>query len=113
MNHKLLVVQAEFRKGRGTGNQIAGIHWIIEQARVPEKHLLCFLNDARAFDSVNHNNCGKFLKRWEYQRNLYAFQEATFRTRHGTIDWLKTGKGVREDCILSPCLFSLYAEHII
>ena len=64
-------------------------------------------------------NCGKFLKRWEYQhltcllRNLYAGQEATVRNRHGTMDWFQIGKGVRQGCILSPCLFNLYAEYIM
>ena len=63
-------------------------------------------------------NCGKLLKRWEYQTtlpggNLYAGQEATVRTEHGTASWLKVGKGVRQSCVLSPCLFKLYAEYIM
>ena len=62
-------------------------------------------------------NCGKFLKRWEYLtyllKNLYAGQEATVRTGHGTTDWFQIGKGVRQGCILSPCLFNLYAQYIM
>ena len=80
----------------------------------------CFIDYAKAFDCVDHNKLWKILKEMgipDYLtcllRNLYAGQEATVRTAHGTMDWFKVGKGVRQGCILSPCLFNLYAEHII
>ena len=77
----------------------------------------CFIDYAKAFDLVDHNKLGKVLKRWEYLtcllRNLYAGQEATVRTEHGTTDWFQIGKGVCQGCILSPCLFNLYAEYIM
>ena len=105
-------------KGRGTRDQIANIHWIIEKARIFQKNI-CFIDCTKAFDYVDHNNFGKFLKRWEYQIHYlppdkpYAGQEATVRTGHETIDQFKIGKGVRQDCILSPCLFNFYAEYIM
>ena len=82
------------------------------------KNIYCFINYAKAFDCEVHNKLGNFLKRWKYQttcllRNLYAGQEATVRTRHGTIDWFQIGKGVGQGCMLSPCLFNLYAEYIM
>ena len=118
MNHELPDVQAGFRKGRGSGDQIANIHWIIEKARELQKNIyFCFIDYAKAFDCVDHNNCEKFFKRWEYLtclfRNLYADQEATVRTGHGTTDWFQIGKGIRQGCILSPCLFNFYAEYIM
>ena len=77
----------------------------------------CFIDYAKAFDLVDHNKLGKVLKRWEYLtcllRNLYAGQEATVRTGHGTTDWFQTGKGVHQGCILSSCLFNLYTEYIM
>src|SRR5574337_48866 len=78
----------------------------------------CFIDFPKAFDCVDHNNCGKFLKREEYHptcllRNLYAGQEAPVRTGHGTTDWFQIRKEVRQGCILSPCLFNLYAEYIM
>ena len=88
-----------------------------ESYEIPEKHLL-LLHYAKVFVWIT-TNCEKFLKRWEYQttlcllRNLYAGQEATVRTGHGTADWFQTGKGVRQGCILSPCLFNFYAEYIM
>ena len=121
MNHELPDVQAGFRKGRGTRDQIANIRWIIKKAReLQKKHLLCFIDYAKAFDCVDHNKLWKLLKEMgipDYLtcllRNLYAGQEATVRTRHGTTDWFQRGKGICQGCILSPCLFNLYAEYIM
>ena len=80
----------------------------------------CFVDYAKAFDCVDHNKLWKILKEMRipdnltcFLRNLYASQEATVRTGHGTTDWFQIGKGVRQDCILSPCLFNLYAEYIM
>ena len=111
-------LQAVFRKGRGTRDQIANIHWIIEKARIFQKNI-CFIDCTKAFDYVDHNNFGKFLKRWEYQIHYlppekpYAGQEATVRTGHGTTDWFKIGKGECQGYILPPSLFNLYAEYIM
>ena len=121
VNHELPDVQAGFRKGRGTRDQIANIWWIIEKARGFQKNIyFCFIDYAKAFDCVDHNKLCKILKEVEILdhltcllRNLYAGQEATVRTGHGTTDWFQIGKGVGEDCILSPCLFNLYAEYIM
>ena len=119
VNCEISNVQAGFRKGRGTRGQITNIHWIIKKAREFQKNIyFCFIDYAKAFDCVDQTNCGKFLKRWEYQttcllRNLYAGQEATIRTVHGTTDWFQVRKGVRQVCISSPCLFNLYAEYIM
>ena len=114
-------VQAGFSKGRGTRDQIAKIHWIIEKARESQKNIyFCFIDYAKAFDCVDHNKLGKFLQemgipdhRTCLLRNLYAGQEAIVRTGHGTTDWFQIGKGLRQGCILSRCLFNLYAEYII
>ena len=113
-------VQAGFRKGRGTRDQIANIRWIIEKARVPERIYLCFTDYANAFDCVDHNKLWKILNEMGIPdhltcllRNLYAGQEATVRTEHGTMDFFKTEKGVHQGCILSPCLLNLYAEYIM
>ena len=121
VNHELSDVQAGFRKGRGTRNQIANIHWIIEKAREFQKNIyFCFIDYAKAFDFVDHNKLWKILKEMgilDHQtcllRNLYAGQEATVRTGHGTTDWFQIGKGVHQGCLLSPCLFNLYAEYIM
>ena len=121
MNCELPDVQAGFRKGRGTRDQIANIHWIIEKARDFQKNInFCFIDYAKAFDCVDHNKLWKILKEIRIPdpltcllRNLYAGQEATVRTGHGTTDWFQIGKGVHQGCILSPCLFTLYAEYII
>ena len=121
MNCELPDVQAEFRKGRGTRDQIASIHWIIKKARVFQKNIyFCFIDCAKAFDCVDHNKLWKILQEMGIPdhltcllRNLYAGREATVRTGHGTIDWFQIGKGVRQGCILSPCLFNLYAEYIM
>ena len=121
VNRELPDVQAGFRKGRGTSIQIANIYWIIEKAREFQKNIyFCFLDYAKAFDCVDHNKLRKILKEIEIPdhltfllRNLYAGQKATVRTGHGTIDWFQIGKGACQGCILSPCLFNLYAEHIM
>ena len=118
MNHELPDVQAGFRKVRGTRDQIANIHWIIKKAREFQKNIyFCFIDYAKAFDCVDHKKLLKILKEMVLPdhltfllRNLYAGQEAT---GHGTTDWLQIGKGVRQGCILSPCLFNLYAEYIM
>ena len=96
-------------------------HWIIKKARRVQKNIYyCFTDYAKAFDSVDHNKLWKFFKRWGIQdhltcllRNLYAGQEATVRTGHEITDCFQTGKGVHQRCILSPCLFNLYAEDIM
>ena len=112
-NHELPDVQDGFRKDRGTRDQIANIHWIIEKARESQKNIyFCFIEYVKAFDCVDHNKLWKILL-WEYLLNLYAGQEATVRTGHGTTDWFQIGKGVCQGCILSPCLFNLYAEYIM
>ena len=121
MNHELPDVQVGLRKGRGTKDQIANIRWIMEKAREFQKSIyFCFIDYAKAFDCVDHNKLWKIMKEMgipEYLtcllRNLYAGQEATVRTGHGTTDWVPIGKGVRQGCILSPCLFNLYAEYIM
>ena len=110
INSELPDAQAGFRKGRGTRDQIANIHWIIKKAEEFQKNIyFCFIDHARAFDCVHHNKLWKILKEVEILdhrtcllRNLYADQEATVRTGHGTTDWLYIGKGVRQGCILSP-----------
>ena len=121
MNRELPDVQAGFRKGRGTRDQIENINWIIKKAREFQKSIyFCFIDYAKAIDCVNHNKVGKILKEMGIPdhltcllRNLYAGQEATVRTEHGATDWFQIGKGVRQGCILSPCLFNLYAEYIM
>ena len=121
MNCEILDVQAGFRKGRGNRDQIANICWIIKKARQFQKNMyFCFIDYAKAFDCVDHNTLWKILKEMgipDYLtcllRNLYAGQEATVRTGHGTTDWFQIGKGVRRGYILSLCLFNLYAEYIM
>jgi len=120
VNRELPDVQAGFRKGRGTRDQIANIHWIIKKAREFQKCIYCFIDYVKAFDCVDHNKLWKILKEMGIPdhltfllRNLYAGQEAKARTGHGTTDWLQKGKGVRQGCILPPCLFNLHAEYII
>ena len=114
-------VQAGFRKGRGTRDQIVNICWIIAKAREFQKNVyFCCIDYAKAFDCMDHNKLWKILKDIGIPdhltcllRNLYAGQEATARTRHGTTDWFQIGKGVCQGCILSPCLFNSYAEYIM
>ena len=121
MNHELLGVQGGFRKGRGTGDQIANIRWIIKKAREFNKNIyFCFTDYAKAFDCVDHNKLWKILQEMGISdhltcplRNLYACQEVTVRTGHGTTDWFQIGKGVCQGCILSPYLFNLNAEYIM
>ena len=119
VNCELPDVQADFRKGRGTRDQIANIHWIIKRAREFQKNIYFLLIDyAKAFDCVEHAKLSKILKEMKIpdrltclQRNVYAGQEATARTGNGTTDWFQIGKTVCQGCILSPCLFNLYAEY--
>ena len=114
-------VQARFRKGRGTRDQIANVCWIIEKARELQKNIyFCFIHYAKTFDCVDHNKLWKILKEMGIPdhltcllRNLYAGQEATVRTGHGSIDWFQIRKRVHQGCILSPCLFNFYAAYII
>ena len=121
MNCELPDVQAGFRKSRGTRGQIANICWIIEKAREFQKNIyICFIDYAKAFDCVDHNKLWKILQEMGIKdhltcllRNLYAGQEPTVRTRHGTKDWFQIEKGVRQGCILSPCLFNFYAGYIM
>ena len=117
MNCELPDIEAGFRKGKGTRDQIANIRWIIEKAREFQKNI-CFIDYAKAFDCVDHNKLWKILKEMGIPdhltcllRNLYAGQEATVKT--GTTDWFQIRKGERQGCILSPCLFNLYAEYLM
>ena len=117
VNHELPGVQAGFRKGRGTRDQIANIYCIIEKARKFQKNIyFCFIDYTKAFDCVDHNKLWKIFQEMGIPdhlicllRNLYAGQEATVRTR----DWFQIGKGVNQGYILSPCLFNLYAKYIM
>ena len=114
VNRELPVVQAGFRKGRGSRDQIANIHWIIKKAREFQKNTyFCFINYAKAFDYVDHNKLWKILRDMGIPyhltcllRNLYAGEEAKVRTGHGKTEWFQIGKGVCQGCILSPCLFN-------
>ena len=121
MNCELPIVQAGFSKNRGIRDQIANIHWIIKKAREFQRNIyFCFIDYAKAFDCVDHNKLWKILKEMGIPdhlicllRNQYAGQEATVKTGHGTTDWFQRGKRVRQDCILSPCLFNFYAVYIM
>ena len=114
-------VQAAFRKSRGTRDQIANIHWIIKKTREFQKNsYFCFIDYAKVFDCVDHSKLWKILQEMEIPdhlncllQNLHAGQEATARTGHGTMDWFKIGKGVYQGCMLSPCLYNLYSQHIM
>jgi len=120
VNREIPDIQAGFRKGRESRNQIANICWITEKAREFQKNIyFCFIDYTNAFDCVDHNKLWKILKEMGIPdhltcllRNLYAGQEAIVTTGHGKSDWFQIGKGVRQGCILSPCLFNLYAEYI-
>ena len=119
INRELPDVQAGFRKGRGARDQIANICQIMEKAR--EKNIyFCFIEQAKDFDCVDHNKLWKILKEIRIPdhltcllRNLYTGREAIVRTGHGTTDWFQIGKGIHQGCILSPCLFNLYADYIM
>ena len=121
MSHELPDVQAGFRKGRGIRDQIANIHWIIKKAREFQKNIyFCLIDYAKAFGCVDHKKLWKILKEMDIPdhltcllRNLYAGKEAIVRTGHGTTDWFQIGEGVCQGCILSSCLFNLYAEYIM
>ena len=114
-------MNVSFRKGRGTRDQIANIRWIMEKAREFQKNIyFCYIDYMKAFDYVDHNKLWNILQEIRILdhltcllRNLYAGQEATVRTGHGTTDWFQIGKGVCQGCILSPCLFNFYAEYIM
>ena len=117
VKRKLPDVQAGFREGRVTRAQIANSCWIIEKAREFQKYIyFCFTDYAKSFPCVNHNKLWKILKKMEIPnhltcllRNLYAGQEATVRSGHGTMNWFQIGKGICQGCMLSPCLINLYA----
>ena len=121
MNWEFPDVQARFRKGKGTRDQIANIHWIIDKAREFQKNIyFCFVDYAKTFVCVDHNKLLNILQERGIPdhltcllRNLYAGQEATVRTRHGTTDWFQIRKEVHQGYILSPCLFNFYAEYIM
>ena len=121
MNGELSDVQGGFRKGSGTRDQIANILWIMGKAREFQKNIdFCFIDYAKAFECVDQNKLQKILQEIGIPdqltcllRNLYAGQEATVRTRHGTMDWFQIREEVRQGCILLPCLFNLYADYIM
>ena len=120
MNRGIPGVQAGFRRGRGTRDQIANTCWIIVKAREFQKNIyFCFTDYAKTFDCVDHNKLenSKEMGIPDHLtcllRSLYAGQEATVRTKDRTMDWFKTEKGVCQGCVLSPYLFNIYAEHIM
>ena len=118
MYPELSDVQGRFRKGRGTRDQIANIHWLIKKPKEFQKNIsFCLIDYAKALDCVDHHKLWKILKEMGMPdhltcllRNLYAGQKARVRTGHGTTDWFEIGKGVCQGCILSPCLLNSYAE---
>ena len=119
MNWELPDVQAGFRKGRGTRDQIANIHWIIEKARGSRKtSISAFLTMPKPLTVQITINCGKFWKRWEYQTTWPASWKICMQIKKRQLepdmkktDWFQIGKGVGQGCILSLCLFNLYAEY--
>ena len=121
VNQELPDPPAGFRKGRGTIDQIVNMRWIIKKAKEFQKNIyFCFIDYAKVFDCVDHNKLWKILKEMGIPdhltcllRNLYVRQETTVRTGHGITDWFQIKKGVCQGCILSPCLFNLYAEYIM
>ena len=121
VNLELSDHQTGFTKGRRTRDQIANIRWIIAKAReFQENTHPCFIDNTKAFDCVCHNHLWKILQEMGMPdhltcllRNLYAGQETTVRTGHGTANWFQIGKGVCQGCILSSCFFNLYAEYIM
>ena len=117
MNQELPGIQSGFQRGRGNKDQIANYHWIIQKVREFQKKIYFFIDYAKAFDYVDHNKLWKILQEMGISyhftcllRNLYVGQEATIKTGHGRTDWFKTGKRVRQTCLLPPFLFTLYAE---
>ena len=113
-------VQAGFRKGRGTRDHIANTHWIIAKGREFQINIyLCFIEYTKAFDCVDYKRIVENSKMGVPDhltcllRKLYAGQEATVRTGHGRVDWFQIGKRIHQGCILSPCLFSFYAEYMM
>ena len=121
MSWELPDVQAGFRKGRGTSDQISKIHWVIEKAREFQKNIhFWFIDYTRAFDYMDHNKWWKILKKMGLSddltcllRNLYAAQLITVGTEHGTMDLFQVGKGIHQSYILSPCLFNFYVQYIM
>ena len=121
VNEELPDVQDGFRKGRGTRGQIVNIYWIVDKAREFQRNIyFCFINYAKAFDCVDNNKLWEILKEIRIPdhltcllRDLYAGQEAIVRTRNGTMNWFKIGRGLRQGYILSPCFFNFYAENIV
>ena len=115
------IFKLDLEKNRGTRDEIANIHWIIKKATELWKNIyFCFMEYAKPFDCMDHHKLWKILQEVGIPghltcllRNLYAGQETTVRTRHGTTEWFQTGKGVRQGCILSPCLFNFYSEYIM
>ena len=118
MNQELINAQAVFSKERRTRDQITNIHWIMQKAREFQKNIFCFIDYSKAFVWIT-KNCGKFFEMGIPDhltcllRNLYAGQEERVRTRYGTMDCFQIGKGIRQGCILSYCLFNLTAEYIM
>ena len=114
-------VQAGLRKGRGTRDQNASIQWFIEKAREFQKRIkICLIDYTEAFDFVDLNKLWKIVKEMgipdhltRFLQNLFPSQESTVRTRHGSMDWFKIGKGACEDCIMPPCLLKFYTEYIM
>ena len=116
INWELLDVQVGFREARGTRDQIANFHWIIENAREFPRNI-CFIDYAKDFDCVDHNKPWQILQEMGIPDHptcllgkLYTGQQATVRTK---MDWFKIGKGIHQGCVLSPCFFNLYAEYIM
>ena len=121
INREFPGVQIGFRKGRGTRDENANIHWIIEKAREFQKSIyFCFIDYAKAFDCVDHNKLWKILQEMGIPdhltcllKNLYAGHAARVKTGYGTADWFQIGKVVPQGYISSPCLFYLHAEYIM
>ena len=117
MNQELADVQARFRKGRGTRDQIANIYWIIEKAREFQRNIYCFIDYAKALDCVDHNKLWKILKEMgildHFTCLLRNLNVETIIIRHGTMDWFQIGKGLCQGCIWASCLLDLYAEYIM